>query len=187
MISTGKYYQSQSHASKFVYSFEESNSNNILIYIFFFRSESFINHTSTSEEQNQNKLDIQKIDSRTNNCLYPTCATISSSLTTIDFSLGHNSNMKNKHTNLVDASLNTNSESELLFIDSTCEDSNEKTYTCTSCGEMFLVKSSLILHQTTYHPEHSINCDICGKFAYTSKSEFMEHECDSCTISENYE
>ncbi|XP_063235616.1 uncharacterized protein LOC134538327 [Bacillus rossius redtenbacheri] len=58
------------------------------------------------------------------------------------------------------------------------QECHEPVFPCRYCGEMFLVKSSLILHQTTYHPEHPVGCEQCGKVNYRSRSEFMGHLCD---------
>ena len=61
------------------------------------------------------------------------------------------------------------------------EHAKERIYPCRYCGEMFLVKSNLILHQTTYHSDRPVGCDSCGRVLYKSKSEFMEHVCEHHT------
>ncbi|XP_049785537.1 uncharacterized protein LOC126188113 isoform X1 [Schistocerca cancellata] len=40
-----------------------------------------------------------------------------------------------------------------FHFDFNCEESDEKAFPCSSCGEMFLFKNSLIAHETKYHPE----------------------------------
>lgn len=67
---------------------------------------------------------------------------------------------------------------ESLCLEHAFRETNERIYPCRYCGEMFLVKSNLILHQTTYHSDHPVGCELCGKVLYKSRSEFMEHVCD---------
>lgn len=71
-----------------------------------------------------------------------------------------------------------NCDVESLCLDHAFRETNERIYQCRYCGEMFLVKSNLILHQTTYHSDHPVGCELCGKVLYKSRSEFMEHVCD---------
>lgn len=71
-----------------------------------------------------------------------------------------------------------NCDTESLCLDHAFRETNERIYLCRYCGEMFLVKSNLILHQTTYHADHPVGCELCGKVLYKSRSEFMEHVCD---------
>ncbi|XP_066991525.2 uncharacterized protein [Anabrus simplex] len=86
-----------------------------------------------------------------------------------------------------DASLATEIQDSLMteanqsFITSEVDlpslESSEPKYTCTFCGEMFLMRSSLIMHQTTYHPDHRVGCELCGQVEYHSRAEFLEHVC----------
>jgi DNA-directed RNA polymerase subunit RPC12/RpoP len=71
-----------------------------------------------------------------------------------------------------------NCDAESLCLEHAFQETNERIYPCRYCGEMFLVKSNLILHQTTYHSDHPVGCELCGKVLYKSRSEFMEHVCD---------
>jgi DNA-directed RNA polymerase subunit RPC12/RpoP len=71
-----------------------------------------------------------------------------------------------------------NCDVESLCLEHAFRETNERIYPCRYCGEMFLVKSNLILHQTTYHSDHPVGCELCGKVLYKSRSEFMEHVCD---------
>nr|CAD7397053.1 unnamed protein product [Timema poppensis] len=72
-------------------------------------------------------------------------------------------------------------DTELCDTDQLCpleHSFQERVYPCRYCGEMFLVKSSLVLHQTTYHSEHPTVCPLCDKGHFSSNREFMEHMCD---------
>nr|CAD7447797.1 unnamed protein product [Timema bartmani] len=72
-------------------------------------------------------------------------------------------------------------DTELCDTDQLCpleHSFQERVYPCRYCGEMFLVKSSLVLHQTTYHSEHPTVCPLCDKGHFRSNREFMEHMCD---------
>ncbi|PSN38774.1 hypothetical protein C0J52_18678 [Blattella germanica] len=71
-----------------------------------------------------------------------------------------------------------NCDAESLCLEHAYRETNERLYPCRYCGEMFLVKSNLILHQTTYHSDQPVGCESCGRVLYKSKSEFMEHVCD---------
>jgi DNA-directed RNA polymerase subunit RPC12/RpoP len=85
---------------------------------------------------------------------------------------------KNENDNLMGDESYLNCDTESLCLDHAFRETNERIYPCRYCGEMFLVKSNLILHQTTYHSDHPIGCELCGKVLYKSRSEFMEHVCD---------
>lgn len=71
-----------------------------------------------------------------------------------------------------------NCDVESLCLEHAFRETNERIYPCRYCGEMFLVKSNLVLHQTTYHSDHPVGCELCGKVLYKSRSEFMEHICE---------
>lgn len=47
----------------------------------------------------------------------------------------------------------TSLEPYSFHFDFNCEESDEKAFPCSSCGEMFLFKNSLIAHEAKYHPE----------------------------------
>ncbi|KAJ9594508.1 hypothetical protein L9F63_014120, partial [Diploptera punctata] len=74
-----------------------------------------------------------------------------------------------------------NCDAESICLEHAYRETNERIYSCRYCGEMFLVKSHLILHQTTYHSDRPVGCDSCGRVLYKSRSEFMEHVCDHHT------
>lgn len=85
---------------------------------------------------------------------------------------------KNDNDTLMSDESYLNCDVESLCLDHAFRETNERIYPCRYCGEMFLVKSNLILHQTTYHSDHPVGCELCGKVLYKSRSEFMEHVCD---------
>jgi DNA-directed RNA polymerase subunit RPC12/RpoP len=91
--------------------------------------------------------------------------------------MGEN-NKRNVNDKLINDESYLNCDVESLCLEPAFRETNEKIYPCRYCGEMFLVKSNLVLHQTTYHSDHPVGCELCGKVLYKSRSEFMEHVCE---------
>jgi len=86
-------------------------------------------------------------------------------------------NKRNVNDKLINDESYLNCDVESLCLENAFRET-ERIYPCRYCGEMFLVKSNLILHQTTYHSDHPVGCELCGKVLYKSRSEFMEHLCE---------
>jgi len=86
-------------------------------------------------------------------------------------------NKRNVNDKLISDESYLNCDVESLCLEHTFRET-ERIYPCRYCGEMFLVKSNLILHQTTYHSDHPVGCELCGKVLYKSRSEFMGHLCE---------
>lgn len=87
-------------------------------------------------------------------------------------------NKRNVNDKLINDESYLNCDVESLCLEHAFRETNERIYPCRYCGEMFLVKSNLVLHQTTYHSDHPVGCELCGKVLYKSRSEFMEHVCE---------
>jgi DNA-directed RNA polymerase subunit RPC12/RpoP len=95
-----------------------------------------------------------------------------------DSSTTGENNKRNVNDKLINDESYLNCDVESLCLEHAFRETNERIYPCWYCGEMFLVKSNLVLHQTTYHSDHPVGCELCGKVLYKSRSEFMEHACE---------
>lgn len=125
-------------------------------------------------------LKQDKIQTVTNTCEYLSLGN-TDSVNRRDYhsdtsTVGDNKRNEN-YTSISDESY-LNCDVESLCLEHAFRETNERIYPCRYCGEMFLVKSNLILHQTTFHSDHPVGCELCGKVLYKSRSEFMEHVCD---------
>ncbi|XP_069672852.1 uncharacterized protein [Periplaneta americana] len=91
---------------------------------------------------------------------------------------GDKKNVSSENETMMNEEMYFSCDAESLCLGNAFRETNERIYQCRYCGEMFLVKSNLILHQTTYHSDHPVGCELCGKVLYKSRSEFMEHVCE---------